>query len=176
MERKEDSIQKSPIKAIYPGSFDPITYGHIDIVERARDLFDDLIIAIVENRSKDTLFSLAKRKELVKKALADEGIEVEGVITYSGLLVDCAKGNGRDVIIRGLRASSDFDYEFQMALTNRELDSDIETVFLMTSGEYSFLSSSIVKEVKELRGDVSNFVPPVVERGLEREFRQQTTS
>ena len=157
-------------KALYPGSFDPVTYGHLDIIERAEKIFDDLIVGIVENPRKDTLFSPEERKELVESALEEEGIEVSKVITFDGLLVNCAKSHDRESIVRGLRANSDFEYEFQMALTNRDLAPNIESVFLMTSGEYSFLSSSIVKEVKELGGDVSSFVPRVVEDRLAEKF------
>lgn len=157
-------------KAIYPGSFDPITYGHLDIVERAEKIFDDLIVGIAENPGKDTLFNSEERKELAELALEEESIEVSKVITFSGLLVDCAKEYDRESIVRGLRANSDFEYEFQMALTNRDLAPDTESVFLMTAGEYSFLSSSIVKEVKELGGDVSTFVPEIVEQRLEEKF------
>ena len=157
-------------KALYPGSFDPVTYGHLDIVERAEKIFDDLIVGIVENPRKDTLFSPEERKDLVESALEEEGIEVSKVITFDGLLVNCAKAHNRESIVRGLRANSDFEYEFQMALTNRDLAPSIESVFLMTAGEYSFLSSSIVKEVKELGGDVSTFVPRVVEDRLAEKF------
>ncbi|MBS3812236.1 pantetheine-phosphate adenylyltransferase [Candidatus Bipolaricaulota bacterium] len=157
-------------KAIYPGSFDPITYGHLDIIERAEKIFDDLIVGVVENPRKETLFSPQTRKELVEEATSEEGINVSRVITFSGLLVNCAKKYNRKSIVRGLRANSDFEYEFQMALTNRDLAPEIESVFLMTSGEYSFLSSSIVKEVKGLGGDVSSFVPQVVERRLVEKF------
>lgn len=157
-------------KALYPGSFDPITYGHLDIIERAGKIFDDLIIGIVENPRKETLFTPKERKDLAKQALEVEDITVSKVITFSGLLVNCAKRYDRKSIVRGLRANSDFEYEFQMALTNRDLAPDIESVFLMTAGEYSFLSSSIVKEVKGLGGDVSTFVPEVVEKSLEEKL------
>jgi len=157
-------------KALYPGSFDPVTYGHLDIIERAEKIFDDLIVGIVENPRKETLFSPEERKELVESALEEEDITVSKVITFDGLLVNCAKSHDRESIVRGLRANSDFEYEFQMALTNRDLAPNIESVFLMTSGEYSFLSSSIVKEVKELGGDVSTFVPGVVEERLAEKF------
>ncbi len=158
--------------ALYPGSFDPITYGHLDVLRRARKVFDRLTVAVVENPRKRALFSAEERRELVEQALREEGIEDVPVITYSGLLVECAKELGVVAIVRGLRATSDFDYEFQMALTNRDLDSDIETVFFMTAGRFSFLSSSIVKEVKRYGGDVSKFVPRCVERALERKFRE----
>lgn len=158
-------------RAIYPGSFDPITYGHLDIIKRAKKLFDELIIGVVGNPNKKTLFSLEERRDLTEQALEAEGIPGTEVITYTGLLIECAKSLGVQAIIRGLRANSDFDYEFQMALTNRDFDSDIESVFFMTSGEYVFLSSSMVREVKLYGGDVSRFVPPLVEEALERKFR-----
>ncbi len=157
-------------KALYPGSFDPITYGHIDVLVRAKKLFCPLIVAVVENPRKTPLFSVAERKRLVEESLREVGITDVEVITYSGLLVECAKALGVDVIVRGLRATSDFDYEFQLALTNRDLDSDVETVFLMTAGKYSFLSSSIVKEVARYGGDVSKFVPKCVERALRERY------
>lgn len=157
-------------KAIYPGSFDPITYGHLDIVERAEKIFDDLIVGVAENPGKETLFSPEERKEIAELALQEESIEVSQVITFSGLLVDCAREYDRESIVRGLRANSDFEYEFQMALTNRDLAPNTESVFLMTAGEYSFLSSSIVKEVKKLGGDINSFVPNIVEKRLEAKF------
>jgi len=159
------------VKALYPGSFDPITYGHLDVLKRARKVFDQLTVAVVENPRKAALFSAAERRRLVEESLKEVGIEDVPVITYSGLLIECAKRLGVVAIVRGLRATSDFDYEFQMALMNRDLDSDIETVFFMTAGEYSFLSSSIVKEVKRYGGEVSKFVPRCVERALEEKFR-----
>ncbi len=157
--------------ALYPGSFDPITYGHIDVLRRAKRLFDKLIVAVIENPRKTPLFGVEERRRLVEEALKEEGICGVEVITYSGLLVECAKQMGALAVVRGLRATSDFDYEFQLALTNRDLDSDIETVFLMTAGQYSFLSSSIVKEIKLYGGDVSKFVPRCVERALEEKLR-----
>jgi len=156
--------------AIYPGSFDPITYGHIDILRRAKKLFSRLLIAVVANPNKAPLFSVSERVGITKETLAEVGICGVEVISYDGLLIDCAKKNGVEAIVRGLRANSDFDYEFQMALTNRDLDSEIETVFFMTAGKYSFLSSSIVKEVKRYGGAVSSFVPKTVEDALARKF------
>ncbi len=153
-------------RALYPGSFDPITYGHLDILRRAARLFDQLIVAVVENPRKEPLFSAVERRDLVKKALAEEKIRGVNVITYSGLLVDCARELGATAVVRGLRATSDFDYEFQFALTNRDLDSDIESVFLMTAGQYSFLSSSLVKEIAQYGGEVRKFVPDCVARAL----------
>ena len=159
-------------KALYPGSFDPITYGHIDVLVRAKKLFCPLIVEVVENPRKTPLFSVVERKRLVEEALREAGIDDVPVITYSGLLVECAKSLGVEAIVRGLRATSDFDYEFQLALTNRDLDSEVETVFLMTAGKYSFLSSSIVKEVARYGGDVSKFVPKCVERALREKYRR----
>jgi len=159
-------------KALYPGSFDPITYGHIDVLQRARKLFSPLIVAVVENPRKTPLFTVEERRRLVEEALCEVGIEDVRVVTYSGLLIECAKSLGVEVIVRGLRATSDFDYEFQLALTNRDLDSDVETVFLMTAGKYSFLSSSIVKEVARYGGDVSKFVPKCVERALREKYNR----
>jgi len=159
-------------RALYPGSFDPITYGHIDIVQRAQKIFDELIIAVVTNPSKQTLFSLEERKTLCEQALAEENIDHIEVITWDGLVIECAKRSRAQAIVRGLRANSDFEREFQMALTNRDINGDIESVFFMTSGEYSFLSSSIVKEIKSFGGDVSRFVPSVVEKALERKLRK----
>ncbi len=157
-------------KALYPGSFDPVTYGHLDVMQRAQKLFPHLTVAVVENPRKAPLFGTAQRKALVEQALEEMGIERVPVITYSGLLIECAKGLGVTAVVRGMRAMSDFDYEFQMALTNRDLDSGVESVFLMTAGKYSFLSSSIVKEVKQYNGQVHKFVPRCVERALEEKF------
>jgi pantetheine-phosphate adenylyltransferase len=157
-------------KALYPGSFDPITYGHIDIVRRARKLFPKLIIAIVANPNKRALFSVEEREQITRDALAEMGIDGVEVMSYTGLLIDCAHKLGTNAVVRGLRANSDFDYEFQMALTNRDLDSDIETVLFMTAGRYSFLSSSIVKEVKKFGGDISSFVPKSVDKALTEKF------
>jgi len=159
--------------AIYPGSFDPITYGHIDIVRRAKKLFSRLLIAIVANPNKKPFFSIEERVKITQDALVEAGICGIEVISYDGLLIDCAKEVGAAAIVRGLRANSDFDYEFQMALTNRDLDSDIETVLFMTAGRYSFLSSSIVKEVKKYGGDITSFVPKSVEQALMRKFATQ---
>lgn len=158
------------IKALYPGSFDPITYGHLDVVQRARKLFPELTLAVVENPRKAPLFNTEERRTLAEQALAEVGLRDVPVITYSGLLIECATRMGVGAIVRGLRATSDFDYEFQMALTNRDLDSGVESVFLMTAGQYSFLSSSIVKEVKQYGGDASKFVPRCVEHALEKKF------
>ena len=158
--------------AIYPGSFDPITYGHIDIVQRARRIFDKLTVAVVTNPHKSTLLALEERQRLCREALDAEGLTDVPVVTWEGLVIDCAQRHNAQAIVRGLRVNSDFEREFQMALTNRDLDSEVESVFFMTSGEYSFLSSSIVKEIKGYDGDVSRFVPPLVEEALERVLSQ----
>ena len=156
--------------AIYPGSFDPITFGHVDIVRRAKKLFDRLVITIVENPNKTPLFAAAERVAITHRALVEEGLGCVEVMSYSGLLIEVAQAQKVEAIVRGLRANSDFDYEFQMALTNRDLNPQIETVFFMTAGRYSFLSSSMVKEVRRLGGDVSSFVPKSVEEALQRRF------
>jgi len=159
--------------AVYPGSFDPITYGHIDIVRRARKLFSKLYVAVVVNPHKSPLFTAEERLEITRAALAEEGVNGIEVISYDGLLVDCAREHGADAIVRGLRANSDFEYEFQMALTNRDLAPEFESVFFMTAGQYSFLASSMVKEVCAYGGDVSTFVPESVEAALKRKLRRE---
>lgn len=160
-------------KAIYPGSFDPITYGHIDIIKRAKKIFDELVVCVMRNPNKPMLFTLEERKQLVEESLKEEGITDVQVIAHDELLIELAKKLGVQAIIRGLRAGSDFEYEFQIALTNRDLDSNVESVFLMTSRDFSFISSSIVKEVKRYGGDVSRFVPKVVEKALEKKFHER---
>ena len=152
--------------AVYPGTFDPITMGHLDIIERALSIFDRLIIAVAENPSKQPLFSLEERIALFKKAIGKrKNVVIEG---FDGLLVDYVKKKGAVGIIRGLRAVSDFEYELQMALMNRRLDNTIETVYLMPSEEYSFITSTIVKEAASYGGDVSSLVPGVVVAKLKK--------
>jgi len=136
-------------------------------------LFDRTVVAVVENPRKTPLFSARQRRLLVSQALKEEGIQDVQVVSYSGLLVECARQLGAVAVVRGLRATSDFDYEFQLALTNRDMDSNVESVFLMTAGRYSFLSSSIVKEIARYGGDVSRFVPACVAKALERKFRER---
>lgn len=142
--------------AICPGSFDPVTLGHIDIIERTAELFDMVIVLVTGNSMKSPMFSLDERMELIKRSVSKENIEVD---TYNGLLVNYAKEKNAVAIVKGLRAVSDFDYEFQQALTNKSLLPDIETVFLTAKGKNMFLSSSMVKEVCRLDGDISRFVP-----------------
>jgi pantetheine-phosphate adenylyltransferase len=154
--------------AIYPGTFDPITFGHIDIINRASRIFPHIIVVVAENPGKNPLFSLPERLELVSDAVKD--VPGVSVISYSGLIVNCLKENDAGVIIRGLRALSDFEYEFQMAFTNRNLLSTAETVFLMPSAKYSYLSSTMVKQISKLNGEISNFVPDLVKKKLQQKF------
>ncbi|MGC8971410.1 MAG: pantetheine-phosphate adenylyltransferase [bacterium] len=151
-------------RAVYPGSFDPITNGHIDIIKRASKLFDELIVAVLVNPAKAPLFTVEERIELIKKSLNDmSNVRVDN---FDGLLAHYVSKINADVIVRGLRAVSDFETEFQMALMNKRLNPDVEIVFLMTSYEYSYLSSGIVKEVVRLGGNVSGLVPECVEAKL----------
>ncbi|MFN3921079.1 MAG: pantetheine-phosphate adenylyltransferase [Caldimicrobium sp.] len=161
----------SPKIAIYPGTFDPITNGHIDLIQRALKIFDTIIVAIGENPAKTPLFTLEERIFLIKKALEEfqlsNRVEVE---SFSGLLVDFAKKRGATAIIRGLRAVSDFEYEMQLALMNRKLANSIDTIFLMPSLKYIFLSSSIIKEAAKLGGNVEDLVPKIVAQRLKEKF------
>ncbi len=148
-------------KAIYPGSFDPVTYGHIDIIERAAKIYDELIVAVLNNKAKTTpLFSVDERVNILIEILS--GLSNVTVKSYEGLLVDFAKENDAGVIVRGLRAVTDFEYELMLAQTNRVLSSGVDTVFLTTSLKYAYLSSSTVKEVASYGGDIDKFVPPLV--------------
>ncbi len=151
--------------AIYPGSFDPLTMGHVDIIARGSTLFDKIVVAVLENAEKDPVFSVAERLEMIKETFADRATNVEAD-AFSGLLVDYAKKKGAIAIVRGIRAISDFEYEFQMALMNRRLAPSIETVFMMPAEEYSYVSSRLIKEVVGLGGSVTGLVPPGVERRL----------
>src|SRR3989338_6577336 len=151
-------------KALYSGSFDPITYGHIDLVRRALKIFDEIHVGIAMNTEKKPLFSVEERLELLKKTIGrQKGVKVAA---FNGLSVRYARKNGLTNIIRGVRATSDFDYEFQMALTNRQLAGDIDTLFLMPSEKNFYLSSRLIKEVVRLGGDVSQFVPKIVAKAL----------
>lgn len=151
-------------RAIYPGSFDPVTNGHLDVIDRARKLFDEVIVAVAHNDQKDPLFPLDDRLRLIKGALGK--IKNVEVAPLNGLLVDFARARKATAVIRGLRAISDFEFEFQMALMNRKLDSTVETIFLMPKEEYTYLSSRIVKEIARLGGDVAAFVPKPVAKAL----------
>ena len=156
--------------AIYPGSFDPVTLGHLDVIRRASLLFDEVIVAVAYNGQKVPLFNVEERVALIKTALAGIGLEKVKVTCFDGLLVDFARQEGSSVIIRGLRAISDFEYEFQMALVNRKLLPSIETVFLTPKEDLMYLSSRIVKEVARLGGHLNQFVTPNVEEALRRQF------
>jgi len=152
------------VKAIYPGSFDPITYGHLDVIQRALKIFDELWVVVMVNPKKKPLLSLEKRLELIEELLRDEPrVHVD---SHSGLLVDYAKNKNIRTIVRGLRAVTDFQYELEMAIANKHLWHELETVFLMTDEKYSFLSSGLVREVASMGGDVSNWVPPNVLKTL----------
>ena len=154
--------------AVYPGSFDPITNGHLDIIERGLKLFDKIIVAILYNSAKKFLFTIEERIEMIEESLSGfSNVEVDA---FDGLLVDYAKKRGAGTILRGMRAVSDFEYEFQLALMNRRLNRKIQTVFLMTGLRWIFTSSSIIKEAARFGGDIEGMVPPVVNRKLKEKF------
>ncbi len=155
-------------KAIYPGTFDPVTYGHIDLIKRGSKIFDELIVAVSHNPLKKPLFTIKERTNMVSKYVKD--IPNVKVDCFEGMLTDYMIEMQTNIILRGIRTVSDFEYEFQMALTNRVLKSDIETVFVMTSQEYSFLNSSLIKEAASLGGDISMFVPSEVGKLLQQKF------
>jgi pantetheine-phosphate adenylyltransferase len=155
-------------RAIYPGSFDPITNGHLDVIERARKLFDEVVVAVAHNDEKQPLFSLKDRLDLLRETAGK--IDNVRIAEFEGLLVEFARKEEAGAVIRGLRAVSDFEFEFQMALMNRKLDSTVETIFLMPKEEYTYLSSRIVKEIARLGGDVSGFVPACVAKALRKKF------
>jgi pantetheine-phosphate adenylyltransferase len=154
--------------AIYPGTFDPITNGHIDLIARASRIFQKVIVAVAVNSNKTPLFTLAERVALVQ-AVTPEFSNVE-VIGFDNLLVDCAQTQNAHVILRGLRAVSDFEYEFQMAGMNRRLAPQLETMFLTPAEQYEFISSSMIREIARLKGDVSSFVPEIVHHALNEKF------
>ncbi|MGZ4976746.1 MAG: pantetheine-phosphate adenylyltransferase [Methylobacter sp.] len=157
--------------AIYPGTFDPITNGHLDLIARGSRLYHKVVVAVAVNRGKAPLFSLDERVDLVK-AVTSEFDNVE-VIGFGNLLVECAKQQGANVILRGLRAVSDFEYEFQLAGMNRRLAPELETVFLTPAEQYEFISSSMIREIARLNGDVSCFVPDLVHQSLIDKFRSE---
>ncbi len=155
-------------KAVYPGTFDPVTYGHLDVIKRGSKIFDELIVAVGHNPLKEPLFTINERMDMISKNTGKiSNIKVD---CFEGMLTDYMKEMQTNVILRGIRTVSDFEYEFQRALTNRVLKADIETVFVMTSQEYSFLNSSLIKEAVSLGGDISKFVPSDVEKLLQQKF------
>jgi len=156
------------VTAVYPGTFDPITNGHLDIIARGCRLFDRIVVALLRNADKEPLLPLGERLEIVRAVVG--GFPNVTVDSFDGLLVDYARARGAQVIVRGLRALSDFEYEFQMALMNRRLEGDVETVFMMPSEAYSYVSSRLVKEVARLGGDVTGLVPPEVVRRLSARY------
>jgi pantetheine-phosphate adenylyltransferase len=157
------------IHAIYPGSFDPVTNGHMDIIHRARLVFEKLTVAVVDNPAKKPLFSIAERKEMISGALAESGLSLP-VDSFDGLLVKYAEEIKAKVVVRGLRAVSDFEFEFQISLMNRRMKPDIQMVYFMSSSEVTFLSSGLVKEVASLGGDVSELVPAIVLDKLQKKL------
>ena len=156
--------------AVYPGSFDPLTKGHFDIIQRAAIVFDKLIVCVMVNNSKNYLFSSEERAQLINDNLKElDNVEVD---IYNGLLIDYVRARKTNIIVKGLRALTDFENEFQMALTNKHLDNNIETFFMMTSNKYSYLSSSLVKELAKFQGDVSDFIPANVEKAIQKKYEE----
>ena len=154
--------------AIYPGSFDPVTYGHVDIIKRAASMMDHLIVGVLDNNSKTPLFSVSERANMLKEVTRDmKNVEI---ISFSGLLVDFAREHDVSIIVRGLRAVTDFEYELLMSQTNRVMDSSIDTIFLTTDLQYAYLSSSTVKEIAMYGGDISKFVPEIIEKKIKYKF------
>jgi pantetheine-phosphate adenylyltransferase len=157
-------------RALYPGTFDPITQGHLDIIRRGAQLFGSVDVVVAVNARKASLFTLEERVELVRAATRD--IAGVTVISHAGLMVECLRERGAQVLLRGLRAVSDFEHEFQMALMNKKLDPACETLYLMPSESYTYLASSLVRELAALGADVSEFVPPMVEEALKRKLKR----
>lgn len=156
-------------KAVYPGTFDPVTNGHLDVIRRGCIIFDTLIVAVGCNPLKEALFSVHERMEMIRDTIGDlKNVEVD---YFTGMLVDYVKKQQTNIILRGIRTVSDFEYEFQRALANRVLNKEVETVFVMTSEQYSFLNSTLIKEAVSLGGSVSQFVPADVERRLKQKFK-----
>ena len=154
--------------AIYPGTFDPVTHGHVDLIKRGVKIFDKLIVAVAHNSDKNPLFTVSERVDMLKEITKDmRDIEVDD---FDGLLVDYVHMKGANVVLRGVRAFSDFEYEFQMALTNRKLSSDIETIFMMPNESFSYVSSKTIKQIASMNADISKFVPKVVEEYLAKKL------
>ena len=164
-------MKKSPQVAVYPGTFDPVTHGHTDLVTRAARVFDHVIVAIAESPHKTPFFSLERRIELAESQLSS--LKNISIVGFSNLLVDFVLESGATVIVRGLRAVSDFEYEFQLASMNRNLCASVETMFLTPDEKYGFISSTLVREVARLNGDVSQFVGPEIERALDEQFNSE---
>ena len=156
------------MKILYPGTFDPLTNGHLDLIERSQKIFGNVIVAVLENTNKKPTFKLEERIKQIKAST--NHLENTHVISYNGLTVDCAKELNADLILRGLRAMSDFEYELQISHTNKSLNKNIETIFLSTDTNFSFLSSSLVKEVAKFNGEIKHMVPPSVEKDLRKYF------
>ncbi len=154
--------------AVYPGSFDPVTYGHLDIIKRASKVADKLVVGVLKNSAKKPLFTETERVKMIETVC--EGMDNIEVISFDGLLIDFVHNIGAGFIVRGLRAITDFEYEMQLALTNRVMSSDIDTIFLTTNLKYSYLSSSIVKEIAAYNGDISAFVEPIVEKEIKKKL------
>lgn len=156
--------------AVYPGTFDPVTYGHIDLIKRAAKIFEKVIVAVAHNSAKGVLFSVKERVEMLEDVV--KGLDNVTVEDFDGLVVKYVKSRGSNVMIRGLRMISDFEYEFQMALTNRKLDADIETIFMMPHEDYSYVSSKLIKEAASLGADLGNFIPKNVETALKKRLKK----
>lgn len=155
--------------AVYPGSFDPVTNGHLDIIQRAAKLYDKLVIGVLDNSSKSPVFTAAERADMLREVTEKmDNVEVD---TFSGLLVDFASAKKAQVIVKGLRTVADFEYEFQMALLNKALNAQYETVFMMTDTKFSYISSSMVKEVSKYHGDLTGFVPSAIKDRIEEKFK-----
>jgi pantetheine-phosphate adenylyltransferase len=154
--------------ALYPGTFDPVTYGHLDVIERSSQLFNNVIVAVAASSSKKTLFTVEERVDMLKKSTSK--IKNIKISSFNSLMIDYAKKVGADIIVRGLRAVSDFEFEFQMALTNRKIADNITTLFLMPHEKYTYLNSTLVREIASFKGNVSDFVPAYVKKQLQKKF------
>ena len=163
-------------RIVYPGTFDPITNGHLDVIGRALQMFDEVVLGIAADSTKRPLFTLEERTRLAEGALPPAIAGHVRVVAFQGLLIDFVTSQGARAILRGLRAVSDFEFEFQMALMNRKLSDQVETIFLMPKDSYTYLSSTIIKEVGRLGGNISPFVPPLVEAALRRKFAGEGTA